>query len=57
MLRFLSRRPYYGRWQRKYDVTPLGRFLLVEEIVPSPKEIQLVLNWYEELKERVPTGR
>ena len=57
MLRFLFRRPYYGRWQRNYDVTPLGHFLLVEEIVPRPKEIQLVLNWFEELKQRVPVGR
>ncbi len=57
MLRFLFRRPYYGRWQRNYDVTPLGHFLLVEEIVPRPKEIQLILNWFEQLKERVPTGR
>ena len=52
----LFTRPYYGRWQRNYDVTPDGQFLLVEEIVPRPKEIRLVLNWFEELRQ-LPAGR
>jgi Tol biopolymer transport system component len=43
-----------------YDVSPDGqRFLMVKQDVPATSaatEINVVLNWFEELKRRVPTG-
>jgi len=43
---------------RSYDVAPDGRFLMIsqvedETVAPLP-QIVLVLNWFEELRERVP---
>jgi serine/threonine-protein kinase len=39
-----------------YDVTPDGqRFLMVEEAEEGQTQIQVVLNWFEELKRLVPT--
>ncbi len=44
---------------RDYDVTPDGqRFLMVRGGLSPPEEItelKVVLNWFEELKRRVPT--
>jgi hypothetical protein len=44
---------------RPYDVLPDGRFVGVgaaAQITPTgPAQIQVVLNWFEELKARVPT--
>jgi WD40 repeat protein len=44
-----------------YDVSPDGqRFLMlkpVESAVAAPTQINVVLNWFEELKQRVPTGK
>ena len=40
-----------------YDVTPDGqRFLLAKTAAQGPQEISVVLNWFEELKQKVPTG-
>ncbi len=43
-----------------YDVSPDGqRFLMVkpsEQAQAAPTQINVVLNWFEELKQRVPTG-
>ena len=43
-----------------YDVAPDGqRFLMlkpVEQEQAAPTQINVVLNWFEELKRRVPTG-
>ena len=43
-----------------YDVSPDGqRFLMVqasEQQASDPTQINVVLNWFEELKQRVPTG-
>ncbi len=42
-----------------YDITQDGqRFLMIKpsEQEASPTQINVVLNWFEELKERVPTG-
>ena len=41
-----------------YDVAPDGRFLIIK---PSHEEsdatrLNVILNWFEELKQRVPTG-
>ena len=41
-----------------YDVHPDGRFMIISAGAPqAADEIIFVLNWFEELKERVPTGR
>jgi Tol biopolymer transport system component len=44
-----------------YDVSPDGqRFLVlkpVEQAQSAPTQINVVLNWFEELKQKVPTGR
>lgn len=38
-----------------YDVTPQGDFIIVERNPSAPPaQIDLVLNWFEELKRRVP---
>ncbi len=42
---------------RNYDVSAEGRFLSSTESQNEPEpatEINVVLNWFEELKERVP---
>ena len=44
-----------------YDIHPDGkRFVMVSEaddrsVASSPQHMQVVLNWHEELKQRVPT--
>lgn len=45
--------------ERTYDVTPDGRILGLQVNVgtdgkPIAQQIQVVLNWFEELKQRVP---
>ena len=42
-----------------YDVSPDGqRFLLVKRVQESvPTQLNVVLNWFEELKRRVPPGK
>jgi Tol biopolymer transport system component len=44
-----------------YDVTPDGqRFLMLkrnEQEASAPTQINVVLNWFEDLKRRVPTNR
>jgi len=46
---------------RMFDVHPDGgRFVMVpsdHEVEPPVTKLHVVLNWFEELKERVPTGR
>ncbi len=45
---------------RDWDVSPDGqRFLVVEgaEAASSPSQLNLVTNWFEELKSRVPGGK
>jgi len=38
-----------------HDVTSDGqRFVLVKPLVDDADEIRVVLNWFEELKEKVP---
>ena len=43
----------------EYDVHPDGeRFIMIKRgIEASRPQINVVLNWFEELKQRVPTGR
>jgi hypothetical protein len=44
-----------------YDVSPDGqRFLMVkasESAKAAPTQINVVLNWFEELKQKVPVGK
>ena len=44
--------PLFG--PRSYDVAPDGRFLMVQSDAPRPTEIQVVVNFFEELRQRVP---
>jgi serine/threonine protein kinase/Tol biopolymer transport system component len=58
---------FEGRYERSpatspnYDVSPDGqRFLMLkadEKEVAAPTQINVVLNWFEELKRRVPTEK
>ncbi len=47
--------------QPNYDISPDGqRFLMVkavEQAQSAPTQINVVLNWFEELKQKVPTGK
>ncbi len=60
------RRLFEGRYARStavwsnYDVTSDGqRFLMVKSVeeFTSPTQINVVLNWFEELKAKVPAGK
>ncbi len=56
----LFERQYYTGMHRSYDVSQDGqRFLMVKESEDRPAASQLivVLNWFEELKRLVPTGK
>ena len=50
-----------GLMSTAYDVSPDGqRFLMlkpVEQAQAAPTQINVVLNWFEELKQKVPTGK
>jgi len=58
---------FEGRYQTSpltasnYDVSPDGqRFLMlkpIEQAQAAPTQINVVLNWFEELKQKVPTGK
>lgn len=48
------------RYFRRTDILPDGqRFLVAEKTEPSISlsQINIVTNWFEELKARVPTGK
>ena len=38
-----------------YDVDAQGRFLMIREAEQGANQINVVLNWFEELKRLVPT--
>jgi serine/threonine-protein kinase len=46
-------------WGRNYDISPKGDFfILIEEEETQPAaQINVVVNWFEELKRLVPTGK
>ncbi len=53
---------FYGSsflWGRNYDISPKGDFfILIEEEETQPvAQINVVVNWFEELKRLVPTGK
>ncbi len=39
---------------KEFDVSPDGRFLVIQIEEQHPRQIEVNLNWFEELKERVP---
>jgi hypothetical protein len=44
---------------RPYDILPDGRFVAVEavsQLDQVPNQMVVVLNWFEELRRRVPVG-
>ena len=41
----------------QYHVHPDGRFLMIRYAPEALPDLRIVTNWFEELKERVPTGR
>ncbi len=46
-----------GGLRTNYDVTPDGqKFVMLQESEQATTQINVVLNWFEELKQRVPTG-
>jgi len=51
--------PYLCRVNRvDYDVAPDGRFLMIQDSQePTPVSVNVVLNWFEELKRLVPTEK
>ncbi len=59
--RMLFEGPYVPATVTFYDVTPDGqRFLMLkpsEQAPAAPTQINVVLNWFEELKQKVPSGR
>lgn len=48
-----------GLWGRNYDISPQGDFfILIEEGETQPAvQINVVVNWFEELKRLVPSGK
>ena len=49
--------PYLRGFRREYDISPDGqRFLMIKEgsSNDAPRELHVVLNWFEELKRLVP---
>ena len=54
----LFERRYLIGTAHNYDVAPDGRFLMIQEPQePTPLGINIVTNWFEELKRLVPTGK
>jgi len=42
---------------RQYDISPDGqRFLMIKAVEGSTGQINVILNWFEELKRLVPTN-
>jgi dipeptidyl aminopeptidase/acylaminoacyl peptidase len=41
---------------KTYDVGPDGQFVMIQDSKESPQQINIVVNWFEELKCLVPTG-
>ena len=51
----LFEEPYYRSGGRNYDLAPDGRLMMIKEH-PATPDIHVVLDWFEELKARVPTN-
>jgi len=57
--KFLFKRHFFGGLgvQQKYSVAKNGRFLMIQEDLAPGTQINVVSNWFEELKRLVPPGR
>ncbi|MHC4597106.1 MAG: hypothetical protein ACYS19_19440, partial [Planctomycetota bacterium] len=42
---------------KMYDVAPDGKFVMIQESKESLQQINIVLNWFEELKQLAPTEK
>ncbi len=54
------RQLFEGRFEgaifSNYDISPAGdRFIMIRSDSNAPREIHVVLNWFEELRRLVPT--
>jgi serine/threonine-protein kinase len=56
--KFLFKQHFFGGLvvQNTYSVAKDGRFLMIQEDIAPGIQINLVVNWFEELKRLVPTG-
>jgi serine/threonine-protein kinase len=54
-----SRVLFSGTYGRGFDVAQDGRFLMIlaEKAEAPPSRLNIVLNWFDELKRQVPAGR
>ena len=51
---------FEGRYEESFDVAPDGqRFLMIQSVEPEQPatQINVVLNWFEELRRRVPASQ
>ncbi|MHC4807322.1 MAG: protein kinase domain-containing protein [Planctomycetota bacterium] len=57
--KFLFKRHFFGglALQQKYSVAKDGRFLMIQEDLAPGTQINIVSNWFEELKRLMPTGK
>ncbi|MHC4593460.1 MAG: protein kinase domain-containing protein [Planctomycetota bacterium] len=58
--KFLFKRHFFGGvivLLRTYSVAKDGRFLMIQEDLAPGTQINVVVNWFEELKRLVPTGK
>jgi len=60
---FIAKKPevlFQGKYDPSWDISHDGkRFLMIKKVVSTtdvgPRKINIVLNWFEKLKQRVPT--
>jgi hypothetical protein len=46
-----------GQLDSNYDVAPDGQFIMLKSVEESPPtQLNIIFNWVEELKRRVPTN-
>ena len=47
---------FEGSYLPQFDISPDGQRFLMMKLATEPSLIQVVPNWFEELKRLVPTG-
>ena len=47
---------FHYRWQRQYDVHPDGKHFVMIESPPGGADVEIVLDWFTELREIAPIG-
>ncbi len=49
---------FQGKYMPSWDIAPDGkRFMMIKAGAAESDRINIVINWFEELKQRVPTGK